>query len=399
MARLARAEVFAPDEIAVVHVYSRVVRRCFLMGDDPVTGNNYDHRKAWIEGLLRWYAGLFGIDLLAFAILSNHFHLILRSRPDVVALWDDREVARRWRMICPVRRLADGSAQDPTEAEINSIANDPAKLKEIRSRLSDISWWMRLLCQRVAQQANREDGASGRFWESRYRAVRLLDEAAILACSAYVDLNPIRAGIARSLEDSDHTSIQRRLESNRSSASDQIPQESVSRADCFPSPSRPTKRTSGTTRADTDGQPSDRSADGNSLLRRDAFLSPLSVDAGGASSGPCPHAGGHRCSDKGYLTMSQSEYVELLRWTVARLDPSRPRKGRRRKARRRSARMPQALRRLNLNAHCWTGLVSRFGELFSLVAGRPQRIDAYRGRLRGSRYYVPAAGRDLFASA
>ena len=96
MARLAREEVFAPDEVAIVHVMNRVVRRCFLLGVDSVSGKNYDHRKVWIEKLFQQFAACFGIDLLGFAILSNHFHLILRSRPDVVAAWDDAEVARRW---------------------------------------------------------------------------------------------------------------------------------------------------------------------------------------------------------------------------------------------------------------------------------------------------------------
>ena len=95
MARVAREEVFAADEVAVVHVMNRVVRRCFLLGDDPVTGRNYDHRKAWIQDYLVLFADCFGIDLLCFSIMSNHFHLVLRSRPDVVATWDDTEVARR----------------------------------------------------------------------------------------------------------------------------------------------------------------------------------------------------------------------------------------------------------------------------------------------------------------
>ncbi len=56
---------------------------------------------------------------------------------------------------------------------------------------------MRLLCQRVAMRANREDEENGRFFQDRYKAVRLLDEASLLACAAYVDLNPIRAGLAR----------------------------------------------------------------------------------------------------------------------------------------------------------------------------------------------------------
>ena len=128
-----------------------------LDGDDVVTGKNYDYRKLWIENLLEHFAAQFGLDLLAFSILSNHFHLILRSRPDVVATWSDREVARRWRMLCPIRKNADGSPKEPSDPELNSICTDADKLAEIRSRLSDISWWMRLLCQRIAQRANAEE--------------------------------------------------------------------------------------------------------------------------------------------------------------------------------------------------------------------------------------------------
>ncbi|WP_010583140.1 hypothetical protein [Schlesneria paludicola] len=139
MARLSRAEVFAPDEIAIVHVVNRVVRRCFLLGTDSVTGKNSDHRKAWIEQLLQQFAAQFGIDPLGFAILSNHFHLILRSRPDVVATWDDTEVARRWLMLCPVRKDREGLPEEPNEAELNSLRNDVQKLETIRLRLSDIT--------------------------------------------------------------------------------------------------------------------------------------------------------------------------------------------------------------------------------------------------------------------
>ncbi len=72
MARMIREDVFAPDEIAIVHVMNRAVRRCFLMGTDPATGINYDHRKAQMEALFERFAPLFGIDLLVYAILSKH---------------------------------------------------------------------------------------------------------------------------------------------------------------------------------------------------------------------------------------------------------------------------------------------------------------------------------------
>ncbi len=85
-----------------------------------------------------------------------------------------------------------GDPEEPNEFELNLIRNDPRKLETIRLRLSDLGWWMRVLCHYIAVRANREDNELGKFWQSRFRAVRLLDEAALLACAAYVDLYPIR---------------------------------------------------------------------------------------------------------------------------------------------------------------------------------------------------------------
>jgi hypothetical protein len=198
------------DEVAIVHAIGRTVRRCYLLGVDPLTAKNYDHRKTWMEEELQRLALFFGCDLLCYAVLSNHFHLILRSRPDVVATWDDVEVARRWLMLCPKRRDRNKQPQEPTREDLNMILNDPAAVREIRSRLSDISWWMKLLCQKIGQRANKEDSEVGKFWQARYRAVRLLDETAILACAAYVDLNPIRVALAETIETSPYTSAQQR---------------------------------------------------------------------------------------------------------------------------------------------------------------------------------------------
>ncbi|MFK7738284.1 MAG: hypothetical protein AB8B50_19830 [Pirellulaceae bacterium] len=110
MAQLARVKRFSPDEITCVHVMNRAGRRCFLLGDDPVSGKNFDHRKGWMQGKRKQHAAYFGVDLLGSAILSSHFHLVLRSRPEVVQTWDDTVVARRWLMLCPLRKHEAGNA-------------------------------------------------------------------------------------------------------------------------------------------------------------------------------------------------------------------------------------------------------------------------------------------------
>jgi hypothetical protein len=355
MARLTRADVFDPSEIAAVHCIGRTVRRCFLFGQDPLSGKNYDHRKVWIENELRRLAANMGIDLLCFSLMSTHFHLVLRSRPDVVLSWDDTEVARRWLMLCPLRKTADGTAEEPSEAELNGIRNDADKLKIIRARLSDISWWMRLLCQTIAQMANREEGETGKFFQSRFRSVRLLDEEAILACAAYVDLNPIRAAIAETLETSDFTSVQRRMDAAGGSL-DSGDESSVSQ------PER--------------------------AVPSSEFLSPLEIDELLDATGACLSATGQRASAKGFLAMPTASYLELLEWTSRRLVA-----GKRGST---PDSTPAIFERLRIRPEVWCELVSEFGRMFSVVAGQPHRIDEHRSR-QGRRFRMRRQARELLA--
>ncbi len=381
MARLARLEVFSPDEIAIVHVVSRVVRRCFLFGTDELTGKNYDQRKLWIETELKRLAAAFGIDLLAFSILSNHFHLILRSRPDVVATWDDTEVARRWLMLCPIRKDERGKAAEPTEFELNSIRHDEDKLKLIRNRLSDISWWMRLLCQTIAQRCNREDQEVGKFFQSRYRAVRLLDETALLACAAYVDLNPIRAAMAETLETSQHTSVQRRIEALQA---DMSPQTQISvQSPAAASPEATMSAAVMPTESQTLEQPV-------ASARANACLSPIEMDELNDELGPRPSSNGCRASDKGFLAMPTAKYIELLDWTARQVVPGK--RGSTPSA------TPSIFQRLKIEPETWCELVSNFGRLFSVVAGRPAIVEATRSRLRKRRHHLRHRTRELLAS-
>ena len=430
MARLARIELFSAGEVAILIVMNRVVRRCFLLGNDPVTGKNYDHRKVWVEDQLRLLAAHFGIDLLGFAILSNHFHLILRSRPDCVEKWDDTEVARRWLMVCPVRKDADGRAEEPNEMELNTIRNDPDRLKIIRSRLSDISWWMRLLCQQIAVRSNHEDREVGRFFSSRYKAVRLLDESALLACAAYVDLNPIRAAMAETLESSDYTSVQRRIQGlEQSQVVEQPAGAGLDRSGEIPSPRLPARRDKDASprkagaresanyrlypqtleqpgSVDTLNagdfcaiaevveqlQPTEPSTNSDcSRQKPDQFLSPMWLDERNGPLGAVPNAAGLRCSDKGFLPLPLGDYLTLLDWTGRQL------------ANGKRGRIPNTvapiLARLKLDRKTWCELVGTFGRRFFHVAGQPTTIDSTPSRVSQQRYYIPSHTRELLQNA
>jgi hypothetical protein len=358
MARTKRKDVFSPDEIAIVHVMNRTTRRCFLFGDDTLSGKNYDHRKVWFVDRLQLLASQFGIDLLSYAVLSNHFHLILRSRPDVVKTWDDTEVARRWLTLCPLRKDEFGNAIPPTEFELNTIRTNKTKLDQIRRRLSDISWWMRLLCQNIAQRANLEENETGKFFQARFKATRLLDETSLLACAAYVDLNFIRAALAETLEGSQFTSIQKRIE-------DLIPDVGPSGEATPSEPSRP--------QAASD------------------FLAPVDLDERSGSTGPCAHQHGQRCSDKGFLPMTTAAYVELLDWTARQI----------RGDKRGSTPMHLApiFERLGIHEETWVQLVREFGRLFYVMAGQPKTIDSHRSADGTRRFRAKAAVRELLASA
>jgi hypothetical protein len=202
-----------PSEPAVYHCVSRCVRRAFLCGQDALTGRSFDHRKQWIEDRLLALAGIFSASVLAYAVMSNHVHLVVRMDPQAVAQWRDETVAEKWVQLFPV--MSDGELDpEACRQRIEALSANPERLAILRQRLGCLSWFMRCLSEPIARRANREDACTGRFWEGRFRCQLLLDDRAVLACMSYVDLNPVRAGTADSLAGSAHTSIRRRLRKN-----------------------------------------------------------------------------------------------------------------------------------------------------------------------------------------
>ena len=206
----ARKEQVSLESTPFYHCMVRCVRRAFLCGKDKDTGKSFDHRKGWIVSRLKQLSTIFSIDICAYAVLSNHYHVVLHVNENQAAQWSEQQVIQRWTALfsCPdiVKRWLANPNLSPAEL---TVISDIINLW--RNRLTDISWFMRCMNETVARQANAEDDCKGRFWEGRFKSQALLDEGALLTCMTYVDLNPIRAGIAKSLEESDFTSIQERL--------------------------------------------------------------------------------------------------------------------------------------------------------------------------------------------
>jgi len=223
MYRRNRSSIINPKQINIVHAVAKTVRNLFLLGDGMTCDDVYAHRRDWVFSIMEFQASLMALDVLDFAIMSNHLHFVLRTRPDIVQLLDNKEVARRWLTLCPrskKRSVIDGQViyepRPPRDCDSGQLARDKARIKKIREQLSSVSWWMRLLCQKVAQKANFEDGLSlGPFFKGRFHSTLINDEAHLLACSVYVDLNAIKAAMCETLDGYKYTSASVRIEQIR----------------------------------------------------------------------------------------------------------------------------------------------------------------------------------------
>lgn len=208
------------------HCTSRCVRRAYLCGVDELTGRSYEHRRQWVEDRILLLAEAFTIDVCAYAVMSNHHHVVLHINSTENQRLTDMEVCQRWHSLYKGTPLTLkyllGEALDTIQWQAVK-----AKLAIWRVELANISRFMWALNEPIARKANSEDQCSGRFWESRFKSQALLDEKALLTCMAYVDLNPVRAKAAETPETSKHTSIKRRIDSLKEERKVQTTQKKV----------------------------------------------------------------------------------------------------------------------------------------------------------------------------
>ncbi|MFH1137119.1 MAG: transposase [Pseudomonadota bacterium] len=334
-----RSETIVEGEEGLYHCISRCVRRAFLCGEDPYTGQSFEHRKGWVRERLKYLSSLFAIEVCAYAVMSNHLHAVIRTRPDWAEGWSDEETARRWAALFPPRDEK-GKKLQVTEEMIKALSLEGG-IGEKRVRLGSVSWLMRCLNEAIARRANREDGCKGRFWEGRFKCQVLLDDSAVLACMAYVDLNPIRAGIADTPETGLFTSARDRISAFASQGLAEAASENNGEQ-TPPRRERVSRETTNSSRAD--------------------WLCPLGGDVSGFR--------------RGILDMTTGEYLSLLDWTGRQI---------REKA---DGVIPDhldpILERLNVENGNWLPLMENYGRLFHRAVGNvgSLRTAARRAGLR-----------------
>ena len=312
---LPRSSLISLDDTPYYHCVSRCVRRAFLCGFDTFSGNSYEHRRAWVEEELLRLPSIFCIDVAAYAVMSNHYHVVLHVNEQKALDLSAREVIERW------HKLFNGNllSQRYLCGDLSIAERDALTLciEEWRKRLCSISWFMKILNEKIARQANKEDECTGRFWEGRFKSQALLDEKALAACMAYVDLNPIRAMMAKTPEQSAHTSIQKRIKKAK------------------------------------------QSKNPNHLSQQETSLFPF--------------AGNPKQDMPEGLPFKLSDYLELVDWTGRLLRDD--------KRGAIPDNLPPILERLGMEPKNWINTTSHFEKQFKHFAGKPNKIKTFLERI------------------
>lgn len=295
------------------HVVARCVRRAWLCGRDSYSGKDYTHRKRWVVHRLKQLSSIFAVDLCAYAVMSDHYHLVIHVDARRAAQWTTEEVVARWSRIFGRPEIIDRwHKHQCTAAESEAALR---LVEQWRQRLHDVSWYMRALNEYLARRANAEDECTGRFWEGRFKSQALLDEAGLLTAMTYVDLNPIRAGAATTPESSDFTSIQARIAALKSQNRQ------------------------------------------------------FSASTGAVRGVPLASFLGERSSMKAVIPFSLKEYLDLVDWS------GRGRRPDKRGAIDR--RLPAIVTRLGINPERWLMLATRESSRFGRAIGSAQRLREY----------------------
>jgi hypothetical protein len=347
MSAFPRSRVVDPDNIGVYHVWNRAVRQAFLLGVDPISGVDYSYRRDWIELRLEQLAGLYAVEVGFYATMGNHFHMVLRTRPDIVQTWSAEEVARRWLTITRLAKAMHDGVPTPDPRRLEALLKDDKQIARLRRRLSSVSWFMGTIGENIARRVNQEDQTQGHFWEERFSCRECIDESAILVCGIYVDLNQIRAGEAQTPETSRRTSAYRRIEGRHEQQQ---------------------------------GNP--RTSDG--------WLCELTLREGPYEDreGKTRSRSGRRASDLGLIGIKLDDYLRLLDWSGRQVRQDKPGAI--------PADLAPILERLHIRGDEWLGLLGDLNDRFGNFLGRAAALAAMAAKLKAKWLKGAAAAARVF---
>ncbi len=325
MVSLARRKLLGKERKAVYHVWSRCVRGAFLFDAED------SDRRYWVMNREDQLAGLFAIEIEFRAEMRNHMHLILRTRPEIVQRWSDEEVVRRWLIITKLAKCMTDDLPSPDPVRTEELLGDKKAIKRIRRRLSSISWFMGTLCENIARRANKADGKTGHFWESRFKCRECSDKGALLICGIYVDLNPNKAGEASGPETARFTSAYARIWAI--------------------------------------------GKDKDARDRADAWMAELTLRPERKDEEQWAYRSrtGRRASDMGIFPFSLEVYLQILRWTQQMLAS-----GQRETI---PKNLLEVMDRLQLNHEAWLDTIENYDDIFGHVVGSPAALESAAERM------------------
>lgn len=328
-----RYAIVSNEFVGIYHCLSRCVRRAFLCGFDPLTGKSFNHRRRYINKRIKDLAIHFCLKIISSNVQSNHLHIIIKADPSASAHLHPQDVVRRWRRIFPLQRDHNGNPLELSDDELLREMANTDRVNLWRSQLVDLSWFMRCVKEPIARMANKEDGCKGHFWEGRFKCLRIEDDAALLACMAYVELNPIRAGEVDRPEYCDFSSIKDRIIAYKARRKQQLAKDYVKAMD-----------------SDVEGRRMMQWALRES--KQDQWLCPLEEIFEGWNG----YSGG----------ISEEHFLELVDWTG--------RKMRDQDAGHIPAHLAQILERMEVDLDNWVRAVEGYGGLFHVIAGKARRL-------------------------
>ncbi len=197
---MAKARLLAPwveneRRSAIYHCVSRIVGRDFVLGDLE--------REQFVK-IMRLYEAFSGVRILSFCVMSNHFHILVEVPPRMDEEMSDEALIERLGMVYNKDFVAMVQMQLNDLAESDTVKGREAyaALREkFTRRMWDLGRFMKMVKQQFTNWYNRRNARRGTLWEARYKSVLVEDGEAARVMAAYIDLNPVRAGMTRDPKD------------------------------------------------------------------------------------------------------------------------------------------------------------------------------------------------------